>query len=408
MKRWLLNGMVLCTVACAQQNVEFQQEEFLEHFNDSTIVLDSRGIEGWTYFTGDGNATMSFIASGKGYATIIVDATKDKRGIWWALIKRSVSGNLNLNLVSQPDYEFRIEARIRVSDAPKRVNLHLNTQRTKDFHTHLMEFDIPDTTHWHTISMTTENFDIQDGDTVYGQLALMDWGFGQYRVDIDYFKVRIVHRDSVESDCALQVPYHPPLLPVETFSFHLPVTENATVDTLYDDCNFSRWFSFADSNAIPVLAVGGSKMILLRWDFSKFSGREVSGGGILELRTHAVFRLADSIKDFGMLRVSEIIGGDASWTNEEVTYRSWSAGVPFHRIVNSQMIIDVDPNPMQNGATYIAISKPVLQRLLSGKTFGILIRELGSLFATFYSNKSLNGRFTPILHFSLTNTGEKQ
>ena len=88
--------------------------------------------------------------------------------------------------------ELRIEARIRVSHAPRRVNLHLNTQRTTDFHSHLMEFDIPDSETWHTISMTTRDFPAVPGDTVFGQMALIDWGLEKYRVDVDYFKVDIV------------------------------------------------------------------------------------------------------------------------------------------------------------------------------------------------------------------------
>jgi len=68
----------------------------------------------------------------------------------------------------------------------RRVNLHLNAQRTTDFHTHLMEFDIPDTVNWHTISFNIHNFDAKPGDRVYGQLAIMDWGLEKYRVDVNY------------------------------------------------------------------------------------------------------------------------------------------------------------------------------------------------------------------------------
>ena len=96
--------------------------------------------------------------------------------IWWALVKRRVSDRLDLKLLAQPAYEVRVEARIRVSHAPRRVNLHVNTQRTTDFHSHLMEFDIPDSDQWHTIGFTTRQFDAGVGDTVFAQLALIDWG----------------------------------------------------------------------------------------------------------------------------------------------------------------------------------------------------------------------------------------
>lgn len=127
------------------------------------MTRDSTGTNGWTYYTGDGSAVTDFSLSGKGYASINVDASKDKRGIWWALIRRRVSKDMDLSLLSKANYALRVEARIRVSDAPKRVNLHLNSQRTTDFHSHLMEFDIPDTLNWHTISMTTHGFDAVPG-----------------------------------------------------------------------------------------------------------------------------------------------------------------------------------------------------------------------------------------------------
>jgi hypothetical protein len=160
---------------------------------------------------------MKFAQSGRGYASINVDATKDKRGVWWALICRRVSEHLNLNLLSKSVNALRVEARIHVSHAPKRINLHLNTQRTTDFETHLMEFDIPDTSNWYTISMTTHDFDAHQGDTIYGQLAFMDWRLEKYRVDIYYFKVDIVNTDSADPDQGAQVSYHPPVPDFITF-----------------------------------------------------------------------------------------------------------------------------------------------------------------------------------------------
>jgi hypothetical protein len=44
----------------------------------------------WTYFTGDGSATIDF-RQGDGCGTILVDATRDRANIWWALIKRNVA-----------------------------------------------------------------------------------------------------------------------------------------------------------------------------------------------------------------------------------------------------------------------------------------------------------------------------
>ncbi|MBN2008594.1 hypothetical protein JW960_04520 [candidate division KSB1 bacterium] len=140
--------------------------QFIDNFDTPIIQQDSTAINGWTYYTGDGLATMDLMPR-SGFASILVDATHDKRGIWWALIRRRVSADFNLARLAKPNYELRIEARIRSSHAPKRVNLHVNTQRTIDFHSQLMEFDIADTVSWHTISMTTRQFDAQPGDSIF-------------------------------------------------------------------------------------------------------------------------------------------------------------------------------------------------------------------------------------------------
>lgn len=200
------NGLARSALALVLTSVfaSYSSAQFSDNFNGVSMTRDSTGANGWTFYNGDGSAVMDFSLSGKGYASVNVDATKDKRGIWWALIRRRVSENMDLRVLSSPKYALRIETRIRVSDAPKRVNLHLNTQRTSDFHAHLMEFDIPDTLNWHTISMTTHGFKAVPGDSVCGQLALMDWGLEKYRVDLDYFKVDIVNTDSAGPDRGIQ------------------------------------------------------------------------------------------------------------------------------------------------------------------------------------------------------------
>ncbi|MEJ5351849.1 MAG: hypothetical protein WHS65_09675 [Melioribacteraceae bacterium] len=373
--------------------------QFIDNF-DNGLVLDNTGLNGWTYRTGDGNAEMKFVYSGKGYASIFVDATKDKRGIWWALIRRRISDKMNLELLQNPKYEFRIEARVRVSDAPKRINLHLNTQRTTDFHSHLMEYDIPDTTNWHTISMTTKNFDAKPGDTVYAQLALMDWGFEKYRVDIDYYKVDIVNIDSIGPDLGEPIPYHPPIPDISTFHNHLPVKEDCIVDLYYSDMNFNNWFTYDESGKkINLLTVSGNQYIILKWDFNKFKNKKASHSALLELTTFSLQNSTDYQKDFGMIRVTEILDGDSSWTQNNVTLESLSAGKPINKVFNSQMIIDVEVNKNRFGKNFITISKPVLQRLLNGKTKGIAIKPLGAVVASFFSSE--NSGLEPKLHFNI-------
>jgi hypothetical protein len=65
------------------------------------------------------------------------------------------------------------------------------------------------------------------------------------------------------------------------------------------------------------------------------------------------------------------------------------------------MIIDDRVAPERGGRTYSTISRPVLQRLLEGKTLGLAIKPLGPIDATFYASKAAGGRHAPTLHFNL-------
>lgn len=386
--------------------------QFIDDFNDKLLKIDPNGINGWTFRTGDGSAAINFSESGVGYATINVDATKDKRGIWWAIIRRCVSQNMDLSLLSKSNYEFRIEARIKVNSAPKRVNLHLNTQRTTDFHSHLMEYDIPDTTNWHTISMTTHNFDAIPGDTVYGQLALMDWGLDNYRIDVDYFKVDVVNVDSIGTDAGVQLPYHPLIENVNKYEYNIPVAQDVMIDLYYTDMNFNNWLPSSESSAAKLLTVSGTQYVIMRWDLSEFAGKEIDGSGLLELTSYSLQRSPDYQKDFGMIRISEIIGGKENWNQETITYDKLFDGQPLDKIINSQMIIDVDVNKEHDGKNFITLSNPVLQRLIDGKTLGIAIRPLGAVAASFYSMENNNGKARAKLYFNIkkddTNKGSNK
>jgi hypothetical protein len=342
---------------------------------------------------------MDFLSSGKGYASISVDASKDKRGIWWALIRRYVSGSMNLNLLKNPHWQLRVEARIRTSHAPRRVNLHLNTQRTTDFHSHLMEFDLPDTLQWHTISMTTRGFDAAPGDSVYGQFALMDWGLERYRVDIDYFKVDIVNVDSAGPDKGAQVPYHPPNPKPTTFACHVLVAQDGMIDAEYPDMNFRNWQSNDGRQTSDLMSVSGTQLVILHWDFAALAGRNASGAGLLELTTHSVQRSSDYKKDFGMVRIVEVLGGDPLWQRETVTYNTFFQGKPPSSVLNTQMIIDIEVREERGGRNLATIPQPVLQRLIDGRTLGLAIRPLGAINASFYSSANKNATVKAKLHF---------
>lgn len=378
--------------------------QFRDDFNQAAIALDREAITGWTFYTGEGSATMNF-QQREGYASILVDATKDQRNIWWALIRRCVSADLDMRQFSKRKHEFRIEARIRVSQAPRRVNLHLNTQRTTDFHSHLMEFDIPDTLNWHTISMTTHDFEAKPGDRIYGQLALMDWGLEKYRVDLDYFKVDMVNADSLGPDKGVQVPYHPPVPALDTFAHHVAVDQDAIIDLEYPDMNFNNWYTEENNNRTNLLTVSSTQFVIMRWDLSAFAGKQVNGAGLLKLTTFMLQRSPDYPKDFGMLRVVEILGGDSNWNQMNVTYNKFGQGQAMNQVLNSQMIIDIAVAPGRGSKNLITISKPVLQRLIDGKTLGLALRPLGAVNASFYATENQAEHFRPQLYFNVDADG---
>lgn len=375
--------------------------QFLDDFESASFRTDPDGLQGWSFFTGDGEATMDFRHAGDGQASILVDATRDRRNVWWALIKRKVSDRMDLGRLQRPGHELRIEARIRVSHAPRRVNLHLNTQRTTDFHSHLMEFDIPDTQRWHTLSMTTRGFPAEPGDTVFGQLALMDWGPERYRVDVDYFKVDVVDVARAGPDQGEQVQYHPPIPDLRSFVHEARVAHDATIDLANPGVNLNNWSVEAGSGRKRLVAIGGTLYAILRWDLAAFAGRQVAGHGVLELTTHSVQRSSDPLKDFGIIRVVEVLGGDPSWDQRTVTAESLGRGEPLDRVLNPQMIIDFPVTEGEGAKTWLTLSKPVLQRMIDGRTHGLAVKPLGSLAASFDAMENDGGRRSARLLFNL-------
>jgi hypothetical protein len=182
--------LTLLLILSSLMTIFLSKAQFVDQFDDTLKEHWGKTPPGWSVAAGDGNVSISFIQQ-EGFASILVDASQDKRNIWWAIIRGQVSG-LNMKKLIEPENELRVEARIKVSHAPRRVNLHFNHQRTTDFHSHLMEYDIPDTNNWHIISMTTRDFGVRENDKINVQMALMDWGLGKYRVDVDYLSVDVV------------------------------------------------------------------------------------------------------------------------------------------------------------------------------------------------------------------------
>jgi hypothetical protein len=344
---------------------------------------------------------MEMRQGGDGFASIVVDATRDRRNVWWALVERSASGDVDLARMRQAGMELRIEARIRVSHAPRRVNLQLRTQRTTDFHSHLMEFDIPDTDNWHTLSMTTHGFDARPGDNVIAHLALMDWGLETYRVDIDYVKVNVVEAATAGPDQGDAVPYHPPLVDPQSFAESVRVAQDGMIDSERSDVRMGNWCTRDGARTLKLRAVDATHYVILRWDFSAFAGRRVRGHGQLELTTHSVERVAADAKDSGLVRVVEILGGDPRWSGDTVTSASLSQGQALARILNPQPIIDWPVTEGAGSKTYLTIGRGVLQRLIDGRTLGIAIEPLGAIHAAFHTGETEGGQFGPILRFNL-------
>ena len=358
--------------------------QFRDDFN--VLLKDSSGAAGWGFLTGEGQAVMDLV-QGPGFATVTVDATRGRRNVWWAIIMRQVSGAIDLVRLARPGFKLRVEARVRTDTAPRRVNISFNTQKTTDFHSHLMEYDLAEAGTWYTISLTTRGFEAGPGDTVNVQMALMDWGLGRYRVDVDYFKVDVVEASKAGPDLGPPVPYHPPVADPASFAHALPVAADLTVDLAEPGFNLDDWTVTDGGGTARVISAGGTRIALLRWDFGGFAGRTVAGPGLLELTTRALVTSKTERPDFGLLRIVETIGGEPVWDERTTAWTTISRGAPHDLVLNPQMIIDWPATAGDGGKTYLTIPAPVLQRLVDGKARGIALMPLGSIDASFYSRE---------------------
>ena len=275
--------------------------QFVDPFEDGRLA-------GWETQTGDGAAVMS-AKSAPGHAVVTVDATEDRNNIWWAIFGRDVSDEIDLERVQSPDAELRLTARIRVSHAPRRVNMSVNTQRTTNFHENLMEFDVPDTTGWHTISMTTDGFDARPGDTVNAQLAMIDWGLQRYRTLVDSFAVEVVPATEAGATSERAVPYPLPVRRPDTLQHHLSVAEAGLINRSHPDAVLADWHTNTDSARIPTWTVTTDQYLVLRWEPGDLPEGSVSGPGVLELRLHSVHRAETKPEELGEVRMVDSARG---------------------------------------------------------------------------------------------------
>ncbi|MBN2010715.1 hypothetical protein JW960_15320 [candidate division KSB1 bacterium] len=398
----VITKKLLATLVLTLMTAGVCRAQFLDTF-------DNNKIDGWFDLTGDGTATMQFIPM-NGFARIAVDATHDRYNVYWTLIKRNVASFFDLNELKNPDYELRVEARVRVHNAPRRINMMVNTQRTTNFHIDLLEFDIPDTTEWHTVSMTTTKLDAVPGDSLYVQLCVTDYGPGKYNVDLDYYRADIINVKQAGPDKGVRVPYHPPIPDVSTFTHHLNVKDDALINSDFPDVNFNDWSVTEQTGYARTLTVNANQWAILRWELAQFKNAKITGSGLLELTTQSVPRGGDYIaafgEDFGIefekIRVIEILGGDPQWDQNTVTYDNFIQDKNYEDIFNTQMIYDGELADEPGDKSYFTISQPVLQRMLDGTTKGLLIRPLGALDASFYASENNTGNDGPKLHLNIS------
>jgi hypothetical protein len=369
--------------------------DFIDDFNNKSVA-------GWQTFTGDGDAQLKLIPM-DGFARMQVDATKDQHTIWWTIIKRDVAQSLDMEKLKSPDYELRVEARVRPSHSPRRVNFMINTQRTTDFHEHLREYDLGQSSDWQVISMTTRNFDAVPGDQVNVQLGVTDWGPGEYYLDIDYYRAEVVKVKGAKPDVGEPLVYHPPVAPLDTFKQNVKVKHDAVINSAFPLVNFNNW----QSDGARVLTVSAGQFPLLRWDMQSYRGKKADGAGVLELTTQSVQKGGNYVaalgEDFGIefdkVRIYEIFGGDVNWQQNTVTFANFTQGKDLQAAINGQMIFDTDVADA-NGKTLVTIPRPVMQRILDGTTRGLLLKPLGALEVSFFDSEHGDGSLAPTLHFN--------
>lgn len=387
-KTIMLSGLLIIT--------PLSHADFVDDFNNKSVA-------GWQTLTGDGDAQLKLIPMEGGFARMQVDSTKDQHNIYWTIIKRDVSASLDMEKLKSPDYELRVEARVRPSHSPRRVNFMLNTQRTTDFHEHLREYDLGQNSDWQVISFTTRNFDAVPGDQVNVQLGVTDWGLGEFYLDIDYYRAEVVKVKNAKPDVGEPLVYHPPIPALDTFKQHVKVKHDAVINSAFPTVNFNNW----QSDNARVLTVSVGQFPLLRWDLQNYRGKKADGAGVLELTTQSVQKGGNYVaalgEDFGIefdkVRVFEIFGGDAEWQQGSVTFANFTQGKDLQTLLNGQMIFDTDV-AQADGKTLVTIPRPVLQRILDGTTRGILLKPLGALEVSFYDSEHGDGSKAPALHFN--------
>lgn len=380
---------LVCTVFGIQ--TPGAEAQFLESFHGEPSPE-------WITFSGDGEAVSS-LERMDGWMRFKVDASDDRQNVWWAIAQTTLTDQLDLEPFADPEsgYGLRMEARVRVSHAPRRFNMQLRTQRYEGNYAGLIEFDISEKDQWYTVSMTLDKLDIRPGDRITPHLAMMDWGPFVYTMDVDYVKVDVVYMPDADEDFGEQVVYPPPVPQPEEFENSMAAAESGMIDRHYPDLNMRGWVA----GDTPVLTLDNTKTVLISWDLSELEGWRTAGYGMLELTPFSFYQTKSTDRiEFDRIRMVEILGGDPHWNRNDVTFNSFLQDEPLESVLNTQMIHDFVIPSKKDEALYIHLPKPVMQRMIDGKTKGLALYPLGSLQATFYFGQDL-GASGPRLYYNL-------
>jgi len=388
--------VVMSLVFAFSQKIVAQEAPagFVEDFSSPQLT-------GWRIVTGSGDlrANQSVtLTQHNGTGIFWIDATHDRRNIWWAVMNHEITDHIDRSMLGKPDKAIRIEAKLRLPK-PRRFNMSLNHTGTTDYHDDLAEFDIDDSD-WHVVSYTNSEFGAKPTDQVFLQLAVMDAGREVITVELEYIKVTIVDAATAAPDFGNPIPYRPPLEKPEDFAHSLTVKEDAIIDSEYPWVNFNSWYD-ASTDSEPLLSISGSQTSILRWDFSDFTGKKPKGWGLLVLTTHNVHFAPSRLEEFGYVRLVEIKDGDPSWTRDRVTFESLLQGKTVTEVIHPQLVMDSPPEQEKGAKTIIPVSPVVMERLLSGKTKGLAIYSQGAVNASFASSAANDPKDRPALYFEL-------
>jgi hypothetical protein len=388
--------LLFCALA-AVLTCQAAAADFVEDFGGKTLAMDPAFKTGWGTLTGSGEATVSLTRKNH-HGFMTVDARKDRRNIYWALIKRAVTKDIDMAALAKPGHGLRVEMKLRLSDAPRRVHFQINTNRTTDHHAHLREFDIGDTD-WHTIAWTNTGLDAKPGDDVFVTLGMTDMGRAVYTTEIAYVKASVVER---ADDLGNPLPYRP-ALPVR-FANTLTVAEDAIIDSAYPWVNLKDWTELNPDEGtlgVHVNAISGSQITLLKFDFSAVNGKKADGWGVLELTTTTAAWAPTTLEEFGFVRAVEIKNTAPDFKRDSVNWDNFFAGRPVLDVLNGQLFYDVQPAVQRNGKTIIRVNPAVMQRLIDGTSKGVALYGQGALNFSFASSQAPGEGVRPTLRFNV-------